>query len=169
MDYCLSGDSGAAMWHGQPDVDLDHDGRLESIGLDFDHDGIRDDALADFDGDGVVDHAVLDLDNDGTPEAYFTDDGSGTWAVAVDRGPPRGHPVDQLRALAVVQPHVQPHALGPRHQQRRHPARHRSVRMPHVPAVGLEKIFEPNGRVHRLSAGGPRQPSGGLSGPLAWP
>jgi hypothetical protein len=85
MDYCLSGDSGAAIWHGQPDLDLDHDGRLESIGLDFDHDGMRDDALADFDGDGLADHAVLDLDNDGTPEAYFTDDGSGTWAVAVDR------------------------------------------------------------------------------------
>jgi hypothetical protein len=29
---------------------------------------------------------VLDIDNDGTPEAYFTDDGSGTWAVAMDRG-----------------------------------------------------------------------------------
>lgn len=87
MDYCLAGDDGAAaFWHGQPDLDLDHDGRFESIGLDFDHDGLRDDALADLDGDGLVDHAVLDLDNDGTPEAYFTDDGSGTWAVAMDRG-----------------------------------------------------------------------------------
>lgn len=87
MDYCLAGDNGAAaFWHGQPDLDLDHDGRFESIGLDFDHDGLRDDALADLDGDGLVDHAVLDLDNDGTPEAYFTDDGSGTWAVAMDRG-----------------------------------------------------------------------------------
>lgn len=86
MDYCLAGDGGAAaIWHGQPDLDLDGDGRFESIGLDFDHDGLRDDALADLDGDGLVDHAVLDLDNDGTPEAYFTDDGSGTWAVAVDR------------------------------------------------------------------------------------
>ena len=47
---------------------------------------MHDDALADFDGDGVADHAVLDLDDDGTPESYFTDDGSGTWAVAVDRG-----------------------------------------------------------------------------------
>ena len=85
MDYCLAGDNGAAaMWHGQPDLDLDGDGRFESIGLDFDHDGLRDDALADLDGDGLVDHAVLDLD--GTPEAYFSDDGSGTWAVAMDRG-----------------------------------------------------------------------------------
>jgi hypothetical protein len=87
VDYCLAGDNGAAaMWHGQPDLDIDGDGRLESIGLDFDHDGLRDDALADLDGDGLVDHAVLDLDNDGTAEAYFTDDGSGTWAVAMDRG-----------------------------------------------------------------------------------
>ncbi|MCK8646804.1 pullulanase [Mycobacterium colombiense] len=87
MDYCLAGDNGAAaFWHGQPDLDLDHDGRFESIGLDFDHDGLRDDALADLDSDGLVDHALLDLDNDGTPEAYFTDDGSGTWAVAMDRG-----------------------------------------------------------------------------------
>ncbi|ATA29814.1 hypothetical protein MLM_4012 [Mycobacterium lepraemurium] len=60
MDYCRAGDgAAAAIWHGQPDLDLDGDGRFESIGLDF--------------------------DNDGTPEAYFTDDGSGTWAVAVDR------------------------------------------------------------------------------------
>jgi hypothetical protein len=87
MDYCLAGDDGAAaMWKGQPDLDLDGDGRLDAIGLDFDGDGIHDDALADFDGDGVADHAVLDLDNDGTPESYFTDDGSGTWSVAVDRG-----------------------------------------------------------------------------------
>lgn len=87
MDYCLAGDNGAAaIWHGQPDLDLDGDGRFESIGMDFDHDGLRDDALADLDGDGLVDHAVFDVDNDGTPEAYFTDDGSGTWAVAMDRG-----------------------------------------------------------------------------------
>jgi len=86
VDYCLAGDDGAAIWHGGADLDLDHDGRLDAIGLDFDGDGIRDDALADFDGDGIADHAVLDLDDDGTPESYFTDDGSGTWAVAVDRG-----------------------------------------------------------------------------------
>jgi len=36
--------------------------------------------------------AVLDLDNDGTPEAFFTDDGSGTWAVAADRGGPGALP-----------------------------------------------------------------------------
>ncbi len=87
MDYCIAGDEGgAAIWHGQPNLDLDGDGRLDAVGLDFDGDGMQDDALADFDGDGVADHAVLDLDNDGTPEAYFTDDGSGTWAVTVDRG-----------------------------------------------------------------------------------
>jgi hypothetical protein len=86
MDYCMATDAGAAaIWHGQPTLDLDGDGRFDAVGLDFDGDGIKDDALADFDGDGVADHAVLDRDNDGTPEAYFTDDGSGTWAVAVDR------------------------------------------------------------------------------------
>lgn len=87
MDYCLAGDDGtAAMWNGQPELDLDGDGRLDAVSLDFDGDGLRDDALADFDGDGLADHAVLDLNNDGTPEAFFTDDGTGTWAVAVDRG-----------------------------------------------------------------------------------
>ena len=87
MDYCLAGDDGtAAMWNGQPDLDLDGDGRLDAISLDFDGDGLRDDALADFDGDGLADHAVLDLNNDGAPETSFTDDGTGTWAVAVDRG-----------------------------------------------------------------------------------
>ena len=87
MDYCLAGDDGtAAIWNGQPNLDLDGDGRLDAISLDFDHDGMRDDALADLDGDGLADHAVLDLNNDGTPEAYFTDDGAGTWAVAVDGG-----------------------------------------------------------------------------------
>jgi hypothetical protein len=87
VDYCLAGDDGtAAMWHGRPDLDLDGDGRLDAVGLDFDGDGMHDDALADFDSDGIADHAVLDLDNDGTPESSFTDDGSGTWAVAVDRG-----------------------------------------------------------------------------------
>jgi hypothetical protein len=87
MDYCLAGDDGtAAMWDGRPDLDLDGDGRFDAVSLDFDGDGMHDDALADFDGDGMADHAVLDLDNDGAPESYFTDDGSGTWAVAVDRG-----------------------------------------------------------------------------------
>ena len=87
MDYCLAGDDGTAgIWHRPFDLDLDGDGRLDAIGLDFDGDGLHDDALADFDGDGVADHAVLDLDNDGTRETYFTDDGSGTWSVAVDRG-----------------------------------------------------------------------------------
>jgi hypothetical protein len=87
MEYCLgSGVGAAAMWDGQPTLDIDGDGRLDAIALDFDGDGLPDDALADLDGDGVADHALLDLDNDGTPEAHFTDDGSGTWTVPVDRG-----------------------------------------------------------------------------------
>ncbi len=87
MEYCLSaGDGAATIWNGQLDLDLDGDGRLDAVGLDFDGDGLHDDALADLDGDGIADHAVLDLDDDGTAESYFTDDGSGTWAVAVDNG-----------------------------------------------------------------------------------
>lgn len=87
VEYCLgAGDGAATMWSGRADLDLDGDGRLDAISLDFDGDGMHDDALADLDGDGIADHAVLDLDDDGTAESYFTDDGSGTWAVAVDRG-----------------------------------------------------------------------------------
>ena len=82
----MAGDDGAAIWHSQPDLDLDGDGRFDALGLDLDGDGLHDDALADFDGDGIADHALRDLDNDGSPEAYFTDDGSGTWGVALDRG-----------------------------------------------------------------------------------
>lgn len=81
MEYCIAGDDGSAgIWNRPFDVDLDGDGRLDAIGLDLDGDGLRDDALADFDGDDVADHAVFDVDNDGTPESYFIDDGSGTWA-----------------------------------------------------------------------------------------
>jgi hypothetical protein len=88
MEYCLGdGDGTATIWDRGPDLDLDGDGRLDAVGLDLDGDGLADDALADLDGDGIADHAVLDLDNDGTAESYFTDDGSGTWAVAVS--PPR--------------------------------------------------------------------------------
>lgn len=83
MEYCIAGDDGSAgIWNRPFDVDLDGDGRLDAIGLDLDGDGLRDDALADFDGDDVADHAVFDVDNDGTPESYFIDDGSGTWAVS---------------------------------------------------------------------------------------
>lgn len=87
MDYCLGdGAGGAAIWSAEPTVDVDGDGVLDGIGLDLDGDGIPDDALADLDGppfDGLADHAVHD--RDGPAPAYFTDDGSGTWAVAVDR------------------------------------------------------------------------------------
>ena len=68
------------MWTAPLDTDVDGDGMLDAVGLDVDGDGSVDDALADLDGDGVADHAVLDGLN------YFTDDGSGTWAVSVDRG-----------------------------------------------------------------------------------
>ena len=67
MDYCLANDDGAAaIWNGQPNLDLDGDGRLDAIGLDLDGDGLQDDALADFDGDGTADlhrrwRAMLDL------------------------------------------------------------------------------------------------------------
>ncbi len=80
-------DERAGIWNRPFDVDLDGDGRLDAIGLDLDGDGLRDDALADFDGDDVADHAVFDVISGGTPERLrFIDDGSGTWAVAVDRG-----------------------------------------------------------------------------------
>jgi hypothetical protein len=87
MEYCLSaGDGAAAMWDRGPDLDLDGDGRLDAVGLDFDGDGLTDDALADLDGDGIADHAVLDVGGSG--ERYFTDDGTGIWAIAAEH-PPR--------------------------------------------------------------------------------
>jgi hypothetical protein len=86
MEYCFGlGDGSATMWVGTPDTDLDGDGVLDAVGLDFDGDGSADDAIGDLDGDGLADHAALDLDDDGTVERYFTDDGTGTWAVTVDR------------------------------------------------------------------------------------
>src|SRR5262249_20150159 len=68
------------MWTAPSDIDVDGDGVFDAVGLDVDGDSAVDDALADLDGDGVADHAVLD------GQSYFTDDGSGTWAVSVDRG-----------------------------------------------------------------------------------
>jgi len=86
MEYCLGdADGSATMWTADPNTDVDGDGSLDAVGLDFDGDGLLDDAMADVDSDGLADHAVLDLDNDGRSEAFFTDDGTGTWAVAVDR------------------------------------------------------------------------------------
>jgi hypothetical protein len=81
MEYCLGdGDGSATMWTAAPDIDTDGDGTLDAVGLDFDGDGLLDDAMADLDADGVADHLLRD---DGA--AYFTDDGTGTWAVSVDR------------------------------------------------------------------------------------
>lgn len=84
MDYCLGdGAGGAAIWSADPTVDVDGDGTLDAFALDLDGDGLPDDALADLDASGMADHGVHD--RDGPAPAYFTDDGSGTWAVAVDR------------------------------------------------------------------------------------
>lgn len=86
MDYCLGEPDGSAtIFTGVPDVDVDGDGSVDGIGLDFDGDGRLDDVMADLDGDGIAERAVLDSDDDGQAESYFSDDGSGTWAVRVDR------------------------------------------------------------------------------------
>jgi hypothetical protein len=87
MDYCLGdADGSATMWTAQPDVDTDGDGIFDAVGLDFDGDGLRDDALADLDGDGVADQLIKDYAaGDAAEAAHFTDDGTGTWAVSVDR------------------------------------------------------------------------------------
>ncbi|WP_193045867.1 pullulanase [Mycolicibacterium baixiangningiae] len=85
MDYCLGdADGSATMWTAEPDVDTDADGVFDAVGLDLDGDGRLDDALADRDGDGLAELAARDLDDDVT-EAYFSDDGSGTWMLSVDR------------------------------------------------------------------------------------
>jgi hypothetical protein len=83
MEYCLGDmDGSATMWTADPNIDLDGDGSLDAVGLDFDGDGLLDDAMADLDGDGLADHMVRDHASEA---AFFTDDGTGTWAVAVDR------------------------------------------------------------------------------------
>ncbi len=92
VDYCLGdGDGGATLWSADPNLDVDGDGDLDGFGLDFDGDGRVDDAIADLDGDGLADHMVLDVGAGASNVTeyvteYFTDDGSGTWAVSVDRG-----------------------------------------------------------------------------------
>ncbi|WP_197382682.1 pullulanase [Mycolicibacterium mengxianglii] len=94
MDYCMgAADGTASMWSAVPDIDTDGDGVLDGVALDFDGDGLRDDALADLDGDGIAEHAVLDLDGGG---AWFTDDGTGTWAVPADGLASRGGPLRWL-------------------------------------------------------------------------
>jgi hypothetical protein len=83
MEYCLGdADGSATIWTADPNTDVDGDGSLDAVGLDFDGDGLFDDAMADLDGDGLADHMVRDHASEA---AYFTDDGAGTWAVAVDR------------------------------------------------------------------------------------
>ena len=83
MEYCLGdGDGSATIWTAAPDIDLNADGAFDAVGLDFDGDGLLDDAMADFDADGSADHLVRDQVAE---PAYFTDDGTGTWAVSLDR------------------------------------------------------------------------------------
>ncbi|HVQ51196.1 MAG TPA: pullulanase [Mycobacterium sp.] len=83
MEYCLGdADGSATMWSAEPNIDLDGNGSLDAVGLDFDGDGLLDDAMADLDGDGLADRMVRDHASEA---AFFTDDGTGTWAVAVDR------------------------------------------------------------------------------------
>jgi hypothetical protein len=77
MDYCLdAGDGSASIWSGPAELDLDGD-------------GLFDDLMIDDDGDGLADHAALDLDDDGAPEARYTDDGSGAWAIGGAQHPLR--------------------------------------------------------------------------------
>src|SRR5262245_23464449 len=86
MDYCLGdADGTATIFTGMPDLDVDGNGSLDGIGLDVDGACRIDDVMADLDGDGIAERAVLDVDDDGAAESYFSDDGSGTWAVSVDR------------------------------------------------------------------------------------
>lgn len=73
------------MWTAEPDTDLDGDGVFDAVGLDLDDDGRLDDALADRDGDGLAELAARDLDDDDVAEAFFSDDGAGTWMLSVDR------------------------------------------------------------------------------------
>jgi|SRR3954447_3073479 hypothetical protein len=83
MEYCLGdADGSATMWTADPNIDVDGDGVLDAVGLDFDGDGLVDDAMADTDADGLADQMVRDHASE---PAIFTDDGTGTWAVSVDR------------------------------------------------------------------------------------
>lgn len=96
MEYCLGeGDGSATIWTAAPDVDLNSDGALDAVGLDFDGDGLLDDAMADLDADGLADHLVRDHSL-GPGAAYFTDDGTGTWAVSMERAGLRWFGLDGL-------------------------------------------------------------------------
>jgi hypothetical protein len=108
MDYCLDAGNGtASIWSGDLDMDIDGDGELDGVRMDFDGDGAFDDGLADFDADGLADHAALDVDDDGTPEARYTDDGSGSWTVSsggVQGRPPRWFGLDGVEHTERVSP-----------------------------------------------------------------
>ncbi len=85
MEYCLADpDGGATMWSADPMTDIDSDGVLDAVMLDLDHDGLVDDALADLDADGLAERGVLGVGEAGAVDV--SDDGTGTWAVHLDRG-----------------------------------------------------------------------------------
>ncbi|GAB11457.1 hypothetical protein GOARA_068_01180 [Gordonia araii NBRC 100433] len=89
-------------WHAPADVDLNGDGRLESIRLDFDGDGLADDLMIDLDGDGVAEYAALDLDDDGTVDVFYTDAGNGVWGVRAE--PPAGPAAPPTAPRAAPEP-----------------------------------------------------------------
>ena len=87
MEYCLgAGDGAAAMWDRGPDLDLDGDGRLDAVGLDLDGDGRPTTRWPTWTATGSP--STPSSMSAATGERYFTDDGTGTWAVAGER-PPR--------------------------------------------------------------------------------
>ena len=86
MEYCLAdGDGSATMWTAPPDTDVDGDGTLDAVGLDVDGDGCSTTRWPTSTATASPTTPCCDLDGDGC-RGYFTDDGSGTWAVSVDRG-----------------------------------------------------------------------------------
>ena len=86
MEYCLGdGDGSATMWDRGPDLDLDGDGRLDAVGLDFDGDGRSTTRWPTSTATASPITPCWISTTTAPRRRYFTDDGSGTWAVAVSR------------------------------------------------------------------------------------
>jgi hypothetical protein len=119
VDYCQAGDNSAgAIFHGQPNLDLDGDGRLDAVGLDLDGDGINDDALADFDGDGMADHAgllgrrIMVVDDDETADDLVGDMIEVLSSTGGRMRGPRGARNRALRAVPAAKQHSAPVAAA---------------------------------------------------------